>query len=98
MAEELGRQIALQAALLAEADARRLERRVVRVCMNDGVLFAYWKLRNRNYHVSLNDLFEVHGWMIDRDNTSCLRENTDLMWHGSEKNNLVLIRKKPAAA
>lgn len=96
MAEELGRQIALQAALLAEADARRVERRVVRVSIHDGVLIAYWKKKRGNYQASLNDLF--HGWMIDRDNTRCLRENTDLMWHGSEKNNLVLIRKKPAAA
>ena len=110
MAEELGRQIALQARALADADAGRIERRVVRVfpwkSFHSGSkkLMATWDSRKRTlggqksaeFSAPLNCLFE-DGWIIDPDTTRFLRESL-----GSKDNDnhkyTALIRKKPAAA
>jgi hypothetical protein len=104
MAEELGRQIALQARALADADAGRIERRVVRVLLFKQRLMATWDSRkgalggqkSGALSTPLNCLFE-DGWIIDPDTTRFLRESL-----GSKGTNnheyTALIRKKPAAA
>ena len=104
MAEELGRQIDLQARALADADAGRIERRVVRVFpmenSRSGIkkLMATWDShtgkRSAEFSLPLNCLFE-DGWIIDPDTTRFLRESL-----GSKDNQeyTALIRKKPAAA
>ena len=109
MAEELGRQIALQARALNDADAGRIERRVVRVFpweshTRSKKLMATWDSRKRTLggqksaelSAPLNCLFE-DGWIIDPDTTRFLRESL-----GSKEDDnheyTALIRKKPAAA
>ena len=90
MAEELGRQIALQAALLAEADTRRVERRVGWAWDRERGRGMSFRCENqRDYN--LNQLF-ADGWIIER--------TFNVHNHDGEKNftYLVLIRKKPAAA
>ena len=98
MAEELGRQIALQASRLAEEEARRVERRVGWAWNRDGGRGMSFRCQMdspfsltsgcpRDYN--LNQLF-ADGWIIERT-----FETHD---HSGEKNftHLVIIRKKPA--
>ena len=94
MAEELGRQIALQAALLAEADARRVESRVGWAWKNEKGGMRFYCEKNSGeyeYNYNFNQLL-ADGWIIER--------TFNVSDHSGEKNftHLVLIRKKPAAA